>query len=381
MSRASIERCLNIADLRNAARRRAHPMVFHYIDGAAGDEKTLRWNASAFDHYEFLYRVLVGVSNIETRTTLLGTEMKLPFFPSSSAANRLFHTEGERAVASAADKMGIPYCLSTLGSVSIEDVARVKSGTKWFQLYVWRDRQLVKEMLVRAREAGFSALILTVDFPVAGNREREARYGFSVPPRIGLRQVYHACIRPAWTWDYLFSEPIRYANLSGDQAAVSLAQFVDDQMHAGFSWKDAEWLLAEWNGPSFIKGVVHKDDARAAVDMGFNGVIVSNHGGRQLDGSVAPMDVLEEIADHVGNDAELVLDGGVRRGIDILKALALGARAVSFARPYLYGLAGGGERGVLRAFQILAAELRKDMALLGATRISEIGASCIRRRR
>ena len=373
--------CLNIDDLREAARRRAHRMVFDYIDGGADDERTLRRNSAAFADYELLFRVLVGVDAVDTSTTVLGQKLALPFFAAPAAGNRLFHTEGERAVARAAGDAGTIYCLSTLSSVSIEEIAALTSGPKWFQCYVWKDRGLVREMLDRARAAGFAAMILTVDFPLTGNRERDARNGFTIPPKIGARQAWEALKRPAWTWDYLTGPPIRYANLSADTAAVSLAQFVAGQLDAGFSWRDAEWLLGEWNGPSVIKGVVREDDAARAVAMGFNAVMVSNHGGRQLDDSPAPIDVLEGILDAVGDRAEVILDGGVRRGTDVLKALALGARAVSFARPYLYGLAAGGEAGVRRALEIMAASVRHDMALLGARSVGEIDRSCVRARR
>jgi len=374
-----VEQCLNIADLRRAAARRAHRMVFDYIDGGADDEWTLDNNVRAFDRYELLYRVLTGADEIDLTTTVLGTRIDVPFFCSPAAGNRLFHTEGERAVAKAAANAGTVYSLSTLSSVSIEEVAALTAGPKWFQLYVWKDRTLVKEMLDRARAAGFTALILTVDFPVTGNRERDPRNGFTIPPRYGPRQGWWALMSPGWTWDYLSGPRIRYANLAGDTDAVSLASFVEEQFHAGFSWQDAEWLLGEWAGRSIRKGVGRVDDATRATELGFDAVMVSNHGGRQLDYSPAPIDVLRDIVQAVGSDAEVILDGGIRRGTDIIKALALGATATSFARPYLYGLAAGGEAGVNRALDILATELRRDMVLLGARSIGQIDESCIRR--
>jgi L-lactate dehydrogenase (cytochrome) len=380
MSRSRLARCQNIAELRAAAARRAHPMVFDYIDGGADDEVTLRRNCEAFAGYDLAYRVLTGVDAVDTSTTLLGTRIGVPFFCSPSAGNRLFHTEGERAVAAAAAERDTIYCLSTLASVSIEEIAALTRGPKWFQLYVWKDRGLVREMLTRARAAGYQAMILTVDFPLTGNRERDPRNGFTIPPSYGPRQVWGALRRPAWTWDYLTSPSIGYANLSGDTPAVSLQQFVAEQLYAGFTWRDAEWLLGEWNGPAVIKGVVRPDDARRAVDLGFNAVTVSNHGGRQLDHSATPIEALEGIVQAVGSDAEVILDGGVRRGTDILKALALGARAVSFARPYLYGLAAGGLAGVRRALQLLGEGVRRDMALAGARSIAEIDRSMIRGR-
>lgn len=372
MSAKRLQNCLNISDLRQAARKRAHKMVFDYIDGGAEDEVTLARNASAFADYELLYRVLAGVEQVDMSTRLLGHTLDVPFFLSPSAGNRLFHKNGERAVAPAAQTYGTAYCLSTLSSVSIEEIGGLVHTPKFFQLYVWNDRTLVKEMLTRAKAAGFTALILTVDLPVHGNRERDPRNGFTIPPEMGVRQIWEAVKRPHWTWDYLTSPSISYANVSAAQPAETLESYVSAKLHAGFDWAEAEWLLGEWNGPAMLKGVVRADDAQQAVKSGFNAVQISNHGGRQLDGTPAPISVLETIRQAVGSDAELVLDGGIRRGTDILKALALGADAVSFARPYLYGLAAGGAVGVHRALEILTAELRRDMVLLGVGSVAEI---------
>jgi len=376
---SKLDRCLNIDDLRVAARQRAHRMVFDYIDGGADDEVSLGRNTKAFDDYDLLFKVLAGADNVDMSTTLLGEKIDVPFFASPAAGHRLFHTHGERGVAKAADSAGTIFSLSTLSSVSIEEIAALTNGPKWFQLYVWKDRGLVKEMMDRAREAGYKALILTVDFPIAGNRERDPLNGFSIPPKVGVKQAWHALRAPAWSLDYVIRPSVKYANLSADTAAVSLQDFVYEQFDAGFNWRDAEWLLGEWNGPAVIKGVVRPDDARRAVDLGFNAVMVSNHGGRQLDRSPAPVHVLESIVDAVGPDAEVILDGGVRRGTDILIALALGARAVGFARPFLYGLAAAGEAGARRAMDILTNELRRDMVLLGTDRVSKIKRSLVRR--
>jgi len=375
MARRSIDNCLNIADLRIAAKRRAHKMVFDYIDGGADDEVTLRQNSSAFDRHRLRYKTLVGVDEIDPSITLLGQKLPVPFFCSPAAGNRLFHHEGERAVAKAASELGTIYSLSTLSSVSIEDIANLAPGPKWFQLYVWKDRGLVKEMLNRARDAGYLAMILTVDFAVTGNRERDPRNGFTIPPSYGLKQAIEALKAPFWTWDYLTKPAIRYANLSTKTAATSLNEFVAQQLHAGFSWRDAEWLLGEWNGPSVIKGIVRADDAKNAASLGFDAAMISNHGGRQLDHSIAPIEALPEIVQTVGDDLELIVDGGIRRGTDILKAIALGANAVSFARPYLYGLAADGLNGVQRAMSIMNDAVRRDMALLGVTSIAEIDRS------
>ena len=379
MFAGSLDNCLNISDLRLAAKRRAHKMVFDYIDGGADDEVTLRGNMEAFDQYRLLYKTLVGVDDIDPSVTLLGQKLDVPFFCSPAAGNRLFHTEGERAVATAAAECGTIYSLSTLSSVSIEDIAALTNGPKWFQLYVWKDRVLVKEMLDRARETGYSAMILTVDFAITGNRERDPRNGFTIPPKYGPRLAFEALRAPFWTWDFLTSKSIRYANLSQKTAAISLNQFVAEQLHAGFDWRDAEWLLGEWSGPSVIKGIVREDDARRAAKIGFDAAMVSNHGGRQLDHSAAPLEVLDQIVQATGDQLEVILDGGVRRGTDILKALAFGAKAVSFARPYLYGLAAGGTRGVRRALTLMEDAIRRDMALLGVSTVSEIDRTFVQR--
>jgi len=370
--------CINISDLREAAKSRAHKMVFDYIDGGADDEKTLARNSSAFDDYELLYRVLSGVDSPDLSTTLLGQKIDVPFILSPSAGNRLFHTEGEYGPAKAAEKIGTVYSLATLSSVSIEDIGTATNGPKWFQLYVWKDRGLVKEMLDRAKAAGFTAMFLTVDLPIAGNRERDPKNGFTIPPKIGPKQIWHALNAPHWTMDYLFSPAIRYANLSSASTAATLNDFVAAQLDAGFNWDDAEWLLGEWNGPTILKGVVRADDAIRAERAGFNAISISNHGGRQLDTSPAPISCLEPIREAVSDKTELIVDGGIRRGTDVLKAIAMGANAVSFARPYLYGLAAGGTEGAIKSVEIIRDAIKRDMILLGAQKITDIDRSFVK---
>ncbi|MBT5185869.1 MAG: alpha-hydroxy-acid oxidizing protein [Kordiimonadaceae bacterium] len=376
----NIDKCLNVEDFRKAARKRAHRMVFDYIDGGADDEITLARNSDVFNDYELQYKVLSGHANPDTSTTILGEKIDVPFVLSPSAGNRLFHTDGERGAAKAADKVGTVYSLSTLASLSIEDVAAMTKGPKWFQLYVWKDRTLVKEMLDRAKAAGYTAMILTVDLPITGNRERDPRNGFTIPPKIGLKQIWHGLQAPYWCLDYVTKPAIKYANLSQDTSAVTLNEFVAEQLDAGFSWDDAEWLLGEWGGPAVLKGVVRADDAVQAVKSGFNAISISNHGGRQLDSSPAPLSALPAIRDAVGGTTELIVDGGIRRGTDVLKALALGANAVSFARPYLYGLAAGGEKGAIAAVEMIANSIKHDMVLLGVGSIKGIDRSFIKKR-
>lgn len=379
MFAGNLDNCLNIEDLRQAARRRAHRMVFDYIDGGSDDEKTLRRNSSAFDDYELLYRVLSGNDTPDMSTTIMGQRLEVPFFLSPAAGNRLFHTDGEVGPATAAAQAGTAYCLSTLSSVSIEEIGALTDGPKWFQLYVWRDRVLVKEMLDRAKAAGFGALILTVDFPITGNRERDPRNGFTIPPRVGARQIWHALQAPFWSLDYVTKAPIRYANISGKTPATTLNAFVAEKLSAAFNWKDAEWLLGEWGGPAMLKGVVRADDARLAVATGFRAISLSNHGGRQLDTSPAPLDCVRSVRDEIGDAVDLIVDGGVRRGTDVLKAIALGADAVSFARPYLYGLAAGGTPGAIKAVKLMVEAVRRDMILCGIASPAELNVDFLRK--
>ncbi len=374
-----LEKCLNISDLRRAAKRRAHKMVFDYMDGGAEDEVTLGRNSQAFGNYELLFKVLAGIKNVDLSTTILSTKSDMPFILSPSAGNRLFHKDGERAVAKAAEAFGAIYCLSTLSSISMEEIGALIKSPKWFQLYVWKDRALVKEMLVRAKAAGFSTLILTADLPIHGNRERDPRNGFTIPPSLGPRQIWQGIKRPFWSYDYLTAPPVQFANLSTKNPAATLERFVHEQLYQAFSWRDAEWLLGEWSGPAILKGVVRADDAMRALRVGFSGLMISNHGGRQLDHSAPPISLVENLRDRLGDEMTLIVDGGVRRGTDILKALALGADGIGFARPYLYGLAAAGEAGVMRALEIMKTELERNMVLLGTKSISEIDQSFVRK--
>lgn len=378
-----LERARNIADLRLIARAKLPRMVFDYIDGGAEDEITLARNVDRLREHTLHWSVLKDISAIDTATTIMGAESALPFFITPTAASRLFHYQGEMAVARAAAKAKTIYSMSTIGSTRVEDVATVAPGPKWFQVYVWKDRGLVREGLARAKAAGFSALALTVDVPVAGNRERDPKNRFTIPPKISMTTALDVLSRPTWTYRLATSPRIRPANFDGvgGDHPGGIMGFIDSQFDRTVTWKDAAWLIEEWNGPVAIKGVMSASDARECLAIGAAGVWVSNHGGRQLDRVSATIDALPEVVDAVGGRASVIFDGGVRRGTDVLTALALGADGVAIGRAYLYGLGAGGEAGVTKALQILETELRRDMALLGVTRIAEITRGMVSRPR
>lgn len=359
-------------------------MVFDYLDAGADDEISLRRGKDAYSQLEMHYKVLAGIKPpLDLSTKIFGQNVKLPFFGCPTAGNRMFHWEGETAAAKAAQQHGTLYGLSSLATTGITEIGSLHDGPKVFQLYVWKDRELVKEVLAKAKEGGFHALALTVDFTWYGNRERDIRNDFSIPPKYNIKQTIEALCKPAWTYDFLSHEPYTYACINTDVPADSLAAFVNSQLSPEFSWKDAEWLLGEWNGPAALKGVVRPQDAKRSVDLGFSTVWVSNHGARQLETSPATIDVLPSIREAVGPDVEIILDGGVQRGTDICKALALGADAVGVGKPYLYGLAAGGTEGVSKAYEILKVELDRAMGLLGTGTVQQLkeeGPDLIRRR-
>ena len=373
-----IARAASVADLRKMARRRLPRGVFDYIDGAAEDERSLASNSGAYARIEFRPRVLRDVSSVDTTTTLLGRPLPFPLVLAPTGFTRIAAPPGELAVARAAARLGLPYTLSTMATRSIEDVAAVSDGPKWFQVYVWRDRGLVKDMISRAAASGYEALVLTVDTAVLGRRDRDARRGFSLPPKIGPGTLVDGAVHPGWTWEFVRSEPILFANLlgsgvgDGSDDAVSLAEQVSTQFDASLSWRDVEWMRSIWNGPIIIKGIQTVADALLAVDAGVEAIALSNHGGRQLDTAPAPIELVAPVADAVGDRIEIICDGGVRRGSDIVKAVALGAQACMAGRAYLYGLGAAGERGVDHVLKMLRSDVRRTMALLGVTSIAEL---------
>lgn len=380
----SLDRCFNLCDLRRAAKRRLPAPLFHYIDGGSDDEWTLRRNTEAFDDYVLRPAVLTDVANIDLQTSVLGHTLDLPIFLAPTGMSKLFHHESELGAARAAAKFGTLYSLSAMGTTRIEDVAAATTGPKMFQIYIFKDRGLTREFVERCKVAKYGALCLTVDTPLAGNRERDRRTGMVMPPRLTLKSLASFAASPAWAWHFLRDPDFSIANVTHRVDAlgkgIGLIDYINQQFDRSLGWKDVEWLRQEWDGPLVVKGVSTPEDARMAREAGASALMISNHGGRQLDGSAAPIDCLPPIRDAVGRDVQLIVDGGVRRGTHVLKALALGADACSIGRGYLYGLAAGGQAGVERALELLRDELLRDMALLGCTRIADVGPSKIERR-
>ena len=381
-----LRKAANVEDLRKLAKRRLPIGVFDYIDGGAEDEITLRKNVEAYRKVSFKPRVLRDMANIDTSTSLFGRKLAFPLVLAPTGFTRIANSEGELAVVKAATRAGIPFTLSTMATRSIEECASVaESDTRlWFQIYTWRDRSVVKNLVERADAAGFEAVCLTVDTAVLGRRERDVRRGFTLPPEVGLGTIIDGVKNPGWTWDFLTADPIRFANVEGltsidGSTAVDLAEHMKYQFDPGLSWKDVEWLRSIWKGPILIKGIQTVEDALIAVDSGVEAIAISNHGGRQLDEAPAPFDLLPEVAEAVRDRLEIICDGGVRRGSDIVKAVSLGANAVMAGRPYLYALAACGESGVDHVLDLLHEGVERTMALTGAASVDDLTKELISR--
>jgi L-lactate dehydrogenase (cytochrome) len=375
--------CHNIADFRLLAKQRLPWPVFDYIDGAADDEHTKTRNTAAFDDADLVPDVLAGVEEIDTSITILGRKSALPLILSPTALQRVFHWQGERAVAKAAEKFGLWCGISSLATVSIEEIGALISSPKMFQLYVHKDKGLNASMIQRCQAAKFDAIALTVDTIVSGKRERCARSGFTSPPRFTPSSALSYALKPRWALDYMLREKFALPNLdthvsAGTGEAVSIAGYFNTMLDTSMTWSTAEQIRNEWGGKFCLKGVMSAADARRAVEIGADAIMISNHGGRQLDGSRAPFDQLREIVDAVGGEIEIICDGGVRRGTHVLKALSAGADCASGGRLYLYALAAAGQEGVERAITLLKDEIERGMRLMGVTSVDQLTSDRLR---
>lgn len=376
-----IDRCNNVEDFRRMAKRRLPAPLFHYIDGGSDDEATLHRNSSAFDDVRLVPNGLADLSGLDLSTEVLGQKIDWPVFLSPTGMSRLFHHDGERAVARAAEKFGTIYSLSSLSTVSIEEIGDLTSGPKCFQIYIHKDRALTYEFVERCKAANYSSLCLTIDTLVAGNRERDLVTGMVMPPKLTPASLLSFATHWDWSFNFLLREKFRLANVATSVNAgnssnlISVIDYINSQFDRSITWKDAEELIAAWGGPFAIKGVMSVEDAIRARDAGASAIMISNHGGRQLDGCTAPFDMLQKICDAVGDDVEVILDGGIRRGTHVLKALAMGAKACMMGRGYLYALAAGGQSGVERALQRMRDEVERDMVLMGTAKVADLDRS------
>jgi len=372
--------CYNFEDFRKLAKKKLPSPIFHYIDGGADDEKTLRRNTESFDDCDLIPNVLASVGKPDLSITLFGKKIEMPIFLSPAAMQRLYHHEGDLASARAAEKFGTFYSMSSMGNNTIEEVSEISKGPKLFQLYVHKDRSISDDLIDRARNSSFDAMCLTVDTLVAGNRERDHRTGFTTPPKLTLQSLMSFAMRPEWVFNYLTHKKFELSNVKkktdkGTNIAKSVIEYINEQYDPAMSWKDAEYCVKKWNGPFALKGVMSVEDAKRAIDIGCTAIMISNHGGRQLDGSRSPFDQIKIISDAVGDKLDIILDGGVRRGTHVLKALAAGATACSFGKMFLFSLAAGGQRGVEHLLQNMHDEINRNMILMGCKNLQQLDSS------
>ena len=375
----------NTEDFREAARRRLPAPLFHYIDGGADDEWTMNRNTRSFEDVRLIPEGLADLSNMDLSVEVLGAKLDWPLFMSPTGMTRLFHHDGERAVAKAAAKFGTMYSLSTLSTVSIEEIGALTEGPKCFQIYIHKDRDLTYEFVERCKKANYTSMCLTIDTLVAGNRERDLRTGMVMPPNLTMKSLWSFATHLDWAFNYLTHEKFELANVKSsvkagsDDNLVGVMEYIQSQFDRSITWEDARLLIEKWGGPFAIKGVMSVEDAKRARDVGASAIMISNHGGRQMDGSTAPFDMLGRIVDAVGDDLEIIVDGGIRRGSHVLKALAMGATACSTGRGYLYALAAGGQPAVERAIGRLRDEVERDMILMGLDNVSKLDRSKLQR--
>jgi L-lactate dehydrogenase (cytochrome) len=381
-----LKNCYRTSDFRQLAKQRLPSPIFHYIDGGSDDEVTLARNTDAFEAVDLVPNVLAGIGEIDMSVSVLGQKLDIPLFFSPTAMQRLFHHDGEFAIAEAAAKYGTLFGVSTIGTRSIEELGGFNNAPKLFQIYIHNDPGLTTDMIARCKAANFNALALTVDTIVAGNRERDYVTGMTTPPNLTPRSLLSFAIHPGWTFNYLLRKKFDLPNISqaidaGSKVQSSVVDYLNTQMKRTIDWDDAASMIEEWGGPFAIKGVMSVDDAKHCVEVGASAIMISNHGGRQLDGSRSPFDQLPAILDAVGGDIEVIVDGGIRRGTHVLKALAMGATACAGGRMYLYALAGAGPAGVDRAMGLLRDEIERDMLLMGCPSIARLKPSMLAQRR
>ncbi len=378
----NLKNCYNFEDFRKLAKKRLPAPIFHYIDGGADDETTLKRNTNSFDDCDLVPNILRSVGEPDLSTTVFGRKIDMPIFLSPTAMQSLYHPDGDKASARAAEKFGTMYSMSTMASFSIEEIANISSGPKLFQLYIHKDKSFTDDLIDRCKRANFDGLCLTVDTIVAGNRERDHRTGFTTPPKFTLESIMNFAMRPGWLFRYFTNKKFELANIKhktdkGTNITKSVIDYVNEQYDPKMNWDDAEYCIKKWDGPFALKGVMSVEDAKRAVDIGCTAIIISNHGGRQLDGSRSPFDQLKAISDAVGDKLEIILDGGVRRGPHVLKALAAGATACSFGKAFLFSLGAGGQQGVERLLQNMHDEIRRNMILMGCKSVKELDRSKI----
>ncbi|MFZ1661260.1 MAG: alpha-hydroxy acid oxidase [Paracoccaceae bacterium] len=372
-----LKACHSFHDFRRLAQRRLPRPIFDYIDGGADDEVTLRRNSAAFDSVDLVPNVLRGVTDVDLSVTVMGQKLDLPVYLSPTALQRLFHHQGERATAAAAEKFGTMFGVSSLGTVSMAELAQKHRTPQCYQFYFHKDRGLNRAMMQSAKAAGIKVMMLTVDSITGGNRERDLRTGFSIPLRLTLAGMAHFALKPLWVANYLMHEKFSlpqldsHIDMKGD--SLTIGRYFTEMLDPAMNWDDVARMVAEWDGQFCLKGVMSVADAKRAADIGCTGIVISNHGGRQLDGSRASFDQLDEIVHAVGDRLDVILDSGVQRGTHVLKALALGAKAVGLGRYYLFALAAAGQPGVERAIGQMKAELVRDMRLMGARTIADLG--------
>ncbi len=374
--------CHSFADFRELARRRLPSPIFNYIDGAADDETTYDRNTKSFEACDLVPNVLRGVENIDMSVKILGQNLDMPIYCSPTALQRVFHHQGENAVAAAADKFGTLFGVSSLGTVSLSEIRKSYSGPQCYQFYFHKDRALNRVMLENAKEANVDVMMLTVDTITGGNRERDLKTGFSIPFKLSLSGILQFAIKPMWALNYLthekFSLPQLDDHVDMSDGPISIGKYFTDMLDPCMNWDDVAKMVEFWDGQFCLKGVMSVEDAKKAVDVGCTGIVISNHGGRQLDGSRSPFDQLSEIVDAVGDDIDVIMDSGIQRGTHVLKALSLGAKAVGGGRFYLFALAAAGQLGVERALELMRLEIERDMRLMGVSSISELSTKNLR---